>query len=107
MAAEKGIKAAFLFYCDNDAVIKRGNDSLVFKKSGIDSFYSAPFHKSTTLKWSVDFADASDDGSMGYTYGKYSWQLNDSAGNKIDEHQGIFHTVWKRQKDGSWKFVWD
>ena len=21
--------------------------------------------------------------------------------------EGVFHTVWKRQPDGSWKFVWD
>ena len=23
------------------------------------------------------------------------------------EYKGIFHTVWKRQSDNSWKYVWD
>jgi ketosteroid isomerase-like protein len=32
--------------------------------------------------------------------------VKDSVGNKKD-FKGIFHTVWKKQKDGSWKYVWD
>jgi len=50
--------------------------------------------------------DASETGDMGYTYGKYTWQSKDSSG-KVDEAKGVFHTVWKKQKDGSWKYVWD
>jgi ketosteroid isomerase-like protein len=107
MAGEKGIKTAFLFYCDSNAIIKRGNDSLIIKKQGIDNFYSAPFYKNASLRWSADFADASDDGTLGYTYGKYFWQLKDSTGKTVSKHEGVFHTVWKKQKDGSWKFVWD
>jgi len=43
---------------------------------------------------------------MAYTYGKYTMTIIDSAGeSKVSN--GIFHTVWKKQKDGSWKFVWD
>ncbi len=30
----------------------------------------------------------------------------DSIGNDID-NKGVFHTVWKRQADGEWRFVWD
>ena len=31
---------------------------------------------------------------------------NNALGNE-NSMEGIFHTVWKRQEDGSWKFVWD
>ncbi|HLK29813.1 MAG TPA: hypothetical protein VKT28_14640 [Puia sp.] len=106
MAGEKGIKEAFVFYADSNAVIKRGNDSLVNGKDDIDHFYASPFYKTASVKWSPDFVDASSDGTLGYTYGKYVWQSKDSAG-KINEFKGVFHTVWKKQKDGSWKFVWD
>jgi ketosteroid isomerase-like protein len=26
---------------------------------------------------------------------------------EVGEYQGVFHTVWKRQPDGTWKYVWD
>jgi ketosteroid isomerase-like protein len=58
------------------------------------------------VKWSPDFIDVSKEGDMAYTYGKYVWQSPDSTG-KMNVSNGIFHTVWKRQVDGSWKYVWD
>lgn len=106
MAAEKGIAEAFEFFADSNAVIKRGNDSIIQGKTGIRNFYSADFYKTASVTWSPDFVDASADGTMGYTYGKYHWQSKDSTG-KISEARGIFHTVWKKQADGSWKYVWD
>ena len=56
------------------------------------------------LQWSPEFADVS--GNLGYTYGPFTFSLKDSTG-KVNEVKGIFHTVWKKQKDGRWKFVWD
>lgn len=106
MAAEKGIAEAFWFYADSNAVIKRGNDSLIKGKEGIRNYYAAPYFNTASVKWSPDFVEASADGRMGYSYGNYIWQSKDSAG-KITESKGIFHTVWKKQNDGSWKYVWD
>lgn len=106
MAAEKGIAEAFWFFADSNAVIKRGNDSLIHGKEGIRNFYSGDFYKKATVTWSPDFVDASASGDMGYTYGKYTWRSTDSMG-KVLEAKGIFHTVWKKQPDGSWKYVWD
>jgi ketosteroid isomerase-like protein len=106
MAAEKGIAEAFGYFADSNAVIRGANDSLIRGKEGIRNFFSADRFKSASVKWSPDFADASSSGDLGYTYGKYTWQSKDSTG-KTNESSGIFHTVWKKQKDGSWKFVWD
>jgi len=106
MAKEKGIAEAFWYFADNDAVIKRQNDSLVKGKDAIKNFYSAERFKNATVTWAPDFVDVSKDGSLGYTYGKYLWQSKDSTG-KLQEFKGIFHTVWKKQQDGSWKYVWD
>jgi ketosteroid isomerase-like protein len=36
----------------------------------------------------------------------YTFTFTDSLGSK-NEATGVFHTVWKRQSDGSWRFVWD
>jgi ketosteroid isomerase-like protein len=106
MAAEKGIAEAFWFFADSNAVIKRGNDSLIRGKEAIRNFYAAAYFKTASVKWSPDFVAASEDGNMGYTYGQYTWQSKDSSGT-IKESHGVFHTVWKKQEGGSWKYVWD
>lgn len=106
MAEEKGIEEAFYFYADEDAVILRENDTLIYGRSNIKSYYSKDNYKNMTVHWTPSFIDVSDCGSLAYTYGKYilTFKENDSVGNEI---KGVFHTVWKRQKDNSWKYVWD
>ncbi|MBI3137616.1 MAG: nuclear transport factor 2 family protein [Sphingobacteriales bacterium] len=106
MAAGKGIEAAFYFFADSMAVIKRGNDSLIRGREGIRNFYSAPVYKTARVTWSPDFIEVSINGDLGYTYGKYEWISTDSSGKQTSS-RGIFHTVWKKQSDGSWKYVWD
>ena len=106
MAREKGIAEAFAYYADSSAVIKRQNDTLIKGKENIRKYYSADFYKTASVTWAPDFIDVSETGDMAYTYGKYLWQSKDSTGKPI-EFKGVFHTVWKRQEDGSWRYVWD
>ena len=106
MATEKGIAEAFWYYADSNAVIKRRNDTLIHGKEAIKNYYSADYFKTATVTWSPDFVETSQDGTLGYTYGNYTWHSKDSSG-KLNEAKGVFHTVWKKQKDGSWKYVWD
>jgi ketosteroid isomerase-like protein len=106
MAAEKGIAEAFTFYADENAVIKRGNDSLIFGKEGISNYYSHRDLKKATVNWTPDYINFSKCGDLGYTYGKYIWRFINEKGDTI-KYQGIFHTVWKKQPDGSWRYLWD
>lgn len=106
MAEDKGMAEAFSFFADSNAVIKRQNDTLIKGKEGIRNYYSAGYFEKATVSWSPDFIEASPDGLFGYTYGNYIWRSKDSTGN-ITASKGIFHTVWKKQKDGSWKYTWD
>ncbi|HTJ49923.1 MAG TPA: hypothetical protein VL443_10745 [Cyclobacteriaceae bacterium] len=105
MTTEKGIAEAFYYFADEDAVIKRENDTLIIGKENIKIYYEKK-NKNATVNWTPDFIDVPDDGTLGYTYGKYSWKVKNEEG-LVTEYKGIFHTVWKKQKDGSWKYVWD
>lgn len=102
----RGLAEAFYYYADENAVIKRQNDTLIRGKENIRAYYQNPNYLNAELSWSPDFTDVSAGGSIGYTYGKYAWKTKDAEGN-ISEHKGVFHTVWKKQKDGTWKYVWD
>jgi len=102
MAHDKGISQAFYAFADDSAVIKRG-PKIIKGKEAIKNFYDHQNQKGE-LTWSPTFADVS--GDLAYTYGDFTYAEKDSTG-KVNEIKGIFHTVWKKQKDGSWKFVWD
>lgn len=106
MCAEKGVAEAFYFFADDSAVIKRENDTLIIGKENIKNYHNNDFYKTASVKWTPDFIDVSDDGTMAYTFGKYIWISKDESGKDV-EFKGVFHTVWKKQKDNSWKYVWD
>ena len=106
MAAEKGIAEAFFYFAAENAVIKRENDALIIGKKNIREYYTKINNANATVNWTPDYIDVSVDGTMAYTYGKYVWKIKDDKGAVV-EHKGIFHTVWKKQTDQTWKYVWD
>jgi ketosteroid isomerase-like protein len=105
MAAAEGLQAAFAEFAAEDAVIQR-NDSLIRGRAAIAAFYADPRYRGVELAWSPERIDVSACGDLGYTWGSYTFTATDSLG-ATHRSGGIFHTVWKRQPDGSWKFVWD
>ena len=100
-----GIKKAFLLYADEHAVIQR-NDKIIKGKKAIEEYLNSITLKNISLKWSPDFVEVSESGDLGYSYGNYTFEATNSDNDTISS-SGIFHTVWKKQPDGSWKYVYD
>jgi ketosteroid isomerase-like protein len=103
---DSGVAAAFYKYAAEDAVIKRGNDSLIRGKEAIGNFYRDSAYQHAVAEWAPDFVDVSDDGTMAYTFGKYTWKFQNPMDGKETVYSGVFHTVWKKS-NGSWRYVWD
>ncbi|MEQ8905231.1 nuclear transport factor 2 family protein [Ekhidna sp.] len=106
MVVEEGVPAAFLAFSAEDVVLMRNNQLTIGKDALREKYSNLDPTPGTSLTWKPDFVDVSKSGDMAYTYGKYVYSQTDSLGN-IKSDTGVFHTVWKRQEDGSWKFVWD
>ena len=107
MAKSEGIPAAFLAYAADSAVLMRNNSIVKGKIKMSEYFKAQPLDMSQlSLSWEPEFVDVARSGDLGYTYGPFVFSITDSTG-VTRENKGIFHTVWKRQEDGSWKFVWD
>jgi ketosteroid isomerase-like protein len=106
MAADSGIQSAFTHFAHENAIIKRQNDTLIKGISAIHHYYNDKKSDNVKLTWIPDFVDVSESGELGYTYGKYKFIQTDSSGKQI-VYKGIFHTVWKKNEAGEWKFVWD
>ena len=106
MVKDEGISKAFLAYAAEDAVLRR--KTLVIGKQNIRKYFmgNPSPGQEESLIWNADFVEVSKSGDLAYTYGNYLYSFVDSSGTKV-ENKGIFHTIWKRQSDGSWKFVWD
>ena len=105
MAREKGLAEAFSFYADPAATINRGS-SLVHGKDSIRLVYLSPRYHGAKLEWKPDFVEVAASADLGYTYGKYIFTTTDSTGQAVSS-KGYFHTVWKKQAKGDWRFVWD
>jgi len=102
---EKGFSEAFYHFASDDAVIHRGG-KLIKGRESIREYYEKQSLDNATLTWTPDFVDVAGSGDLAYTYGKYVYTAKDSAGRE-ENIEGIFHTVWKKQQNGDWKYVWD
>ena len=105
LAKEKGVKTAFLTFASEEAVLLRG-EKLIRGREAISNYFDDQTNTDVKLAWKPDFVSVSSTGDLAYTYGKYKFSATDENGNKI-ENAEIFHTVWKKEADGKWRFVWD
>lgn len=102
LSETSGMKTAFIDYLDSNGVLLRpgrmpivGADAIDFLIQQNDSGY--------TLSWQPSFADVSSSGDMGYTYGVYALQMKNADTTIF----GTYVSIWRRQQDGSWKYVLD
>lgn len=105
LAKEKGVKTAFLAYAADDAVLNRDN-KLIKGKEAIAAYFDQPTWQDVRLEWEPDFVRAAASGDLGYTYGQYTFAATDQSGQVITGN-GYFHTVWKKEANGEWRYVWD
>jgi ketosteroid isomerase-like protein len=105
MAKEKGILAAFTHFAAPDVSFLDVDSR---KQHGLEAVRErmGPDKPGVWVTWSASFTDVSDDGTLGYNYGRYEWHSPDANG-KDSVHTGWFLTIWKRQPDGTWRYVMD
>ena len=98
--AQKGMRKAFLEYMADDAVLLRpGNLPLV--EDDVVRYLSAHEDTSFVMKWEPKGGDLSASNDLGYTYGVYEVKTKDTV------LTGTYLSIWRRQEDGTWKFVLD
>ncbi len=105
LAQEIGLAEAFYTYAAIDGVIRKSG-KLVEGKQAIKEWIKNDVRPNETLTWKPTFVEVSSSGDLAYTYGDATFTFIDSLGIK-KEKTSVYHTVWKRQEDGTWRFVWD
>jgi ketosteroid isomerase-like protein len=104
-AAEKGSQGYMSYYAD-DAVEVPNGAAIIQGKANIAKDMGFLDQKDNRLMWTPVGADISASGDLGYTYGNYEFHSKDKDGKPVVEH-GKYTSIWKKQRDGSWKVVLD
>jgi ketosteroid isomerase-like protein len=104
MSKQNGMSEAFIFFADPE-VVKLGQGSHpIVGKTKLTEFYSSIDDSQMELTWEPLKAEIAASGELGYTYGKYFFTTVDSV--ELTSI-GYYVSIWKKQKDGNWKFVLD
>ena len=82
-----------------------GNPQLVIGPRAIDDFLSGRGAESS-LSWRPVFAAVAASRDLGYTIGEYTSTGRGPSGAAVQRF-GKYLTIWKRQSNGTWKFVVD
>ena len=102
LSQQKGMRAAYMQFLDSTGVLLRPNSMPLIGADAVD-YISMGNDSAFTMTWEPKGAHLAEAGDMGYTYGIYSIQPT-----QIDTTlYGTYVSIWKRQPDGSWKFVLD
>lgn len=105
LSLEIGAHESFLTYIDDSCILLRPNRHPVVGRKKIEEIYSKP-DTSFSLSWEPLNADISSSGDMGFTYGIYTIYMDSPEGDKVTK-EGTYVTIWKKNKEGEWKFVLD
>jgi ketosteroid isomerase-like protein len=99
VSADSGMRQAFMNFLAEDAIVFRPEPV-----KGKERYASSP-EVPGMLIWQPYFADVSRDGKMGYTTGP--WEFRQESKKDSADGYGDYISVWKKQKDDSWKVVVD
>lgn len=102
---QNGVKAAFLEYAHNDAVLLRPYMMPIVGFAEVKKFMEEG-DTNFELTWAPLYSDASISGELGYTYGTYSLKFKDESGTQ-QERKGTYVSIWKKDETGKWKYVLD
>ena len=100
MAAKEGFHKTLLFYAA-DSVIKPNEGVLpIIGRAALQNAW-ANTKDDSSITLQPFKAEASQSGDIGYTFGNWKYQAKDTI------MYGNYCTIWKKQPDGKWKFVFD
>jgi ketosteroid isomerase-like protein len=106
MAKAKGARAAFTEYADADAVMFRAGVGPVKGLEAIGRVFEEP--PAATPVWDPEAADVAASGDLAYSWGQFTWTpVADGPLAGKPPFTGYYVSIWKRQRDGRWKWVVD
>jgi ketosteroid isomerase-like protein len=104
-ALARGSQGYMSYYADDAVELPNGADAIQGKEN-IAKTMGFLDSKDNQLTWTPVYADLSVSGDLGYTYGTFEFRSKNKDGKPTVAH-GKYTSIWKKQKDESWKVVLD
>ncbi len=104
LSVSKNVPKAFTSYAADEVILMRENEFPIVGLDSLKKHYERKKLSKSVLKWEPLKADVS--GDIGYTFGSWELKVKTDDGKDTTVY-GLYSTVWKKQADGSWKFVLD
>jgi ketosteroid isomerase-like protein len=105
MAAEKGSAEAFIYFADEKVIKMQQGEYPILGKFALMQYFKDHPESDLSLTWEPLRAEAS--GNLGYTFGAYQLKTKSADGSRDSVIHGNYVSVWKRKRDGSWRYVVD
>jgi ketosteroid isomerase-like protein len=101
----QGTGVAFSTFVAPQGVVFAGTE-VVSGTEAVRALYDEQQRRGATLNWRPVLADAAESGDLGMTVGEYVFVGKGPTGAVVQRF-GKYLTIWKRQPNGSWRFVVD
>jgi ketosteroid isomerase-like protein len=101
-AATRGLEGWMSFFAEDASIFPEGS-AIITGVDKIRAYYEETGFDPKSLSWKPVKAEVSSSADMGYTIGY--WEIRTEGAES--SASGKYVTVWKKQKDGSWKVAAD
>ena len=96
-----GIQKAFIEFADDSVVLLKPKRMPIVGKLNLIKSYEGKSDSGVVLTWTPTKAIIAKSGELGYTYGFWTFVA------KTDTSHGTYMTVWRKDKNGHWKYIAD
>ena len=105
-ASQIGFSRSRVEYADSNQLTLLDGDMPLIGIKEAEKFAASHPDTSFSITWKPVRAELATSGDMGYTFGGWTVKTKKKDGTDTTFY-GDYLTVWKKQADGSWKYVAD
>lgn len=105
-AAERGVEGFKSFLEENAGTLRPDQPIIRGREPHADLWRALLEDPLRRITWEPEFAEASAAGDMGFTVGRYEI-TEETATGRVLIGSGHYVTIWRKQRDGSWKVAFD
>ncbi|TSA51131.1 MAG: hypothetical protein D4R43_01245 [Sphingobacteriales bacterium] len=102
---ENGFAKALIVFADSEVIKLNDGENPIYGIEKLNKKLGGKEKDETVISWKPIKVEVGLSGDLGYSFGNWEYKTTTEKGDTI--YYGNYFTEWKKQKDGSWKYVLD
>ncbi len=104
LSVKEGFNHALIAYADSEVIKPSDGENPVYGLEDLKTTLSGQ-KENGVITWKATKIDVANSCDFGYSFGNWEYKTATEKGDTT--YFGNYFTEWKKQKDGSWKYVLD